>query len=58
MPDIFGTKEGIAALGEFIENSGAFTRSGEVRSPRLAPEMEEEEEREWWEEEDESDEPG
>ncbi len=47
------------ALGEFIESSGAFTCSGEMRGPKLAPEMEEEEEREWWEEEDESeDEPG
>ncbi|KAK0212341.1 hypothetical protein DFS33DRAFT_1247902, partial [Desarmillaria ectypa] len=56
LPDILGTKEGIAALGEFIENSGAFTRSGETRSPRQALEIEEEEEREWWEEEE--DEPG
>ncbi|KAK0203621.1 RnaseH domain, transposon factor [Desarmillaria ectypa] len=44
LSDILGTKEGIAALGEFIEKSGAFTRSGEMRSPGQAPEMEEEEE--------------
>ncbi|KAF9441851.1 hypothetical protein P691DRAFT_628680, partial [Macrolepiota fuliginosa MF-IS2] len=28
LPDILGTKAGISALAEFLEKSGAFTKSG------------------------------
>ncbi|KAF8583294.1 hypothetical protein K439DRAFT_1348946, partial [Ramaria rubella] len=44
IPDILGTKEGITALAEFIEASGAFTKTGEPPKPleeednRAAPE--------------------
>ncbi len=48
---MLGTKEGIEALSQFIEDSGAFTRSGEPRVPRVAPEFREDE-GEWWEDEE------
>jgi len=28
MPDILGTKQGIAALSKFLKRSGAFTKNG------------------------------
>ncbi|PBL04348.1 hypothetical protein ARMGADRAFT_910341, partial [Armillaria gallica] len=37
LPDIPSTMEGIEALSQFIEVSGAFTRSGEQRVSRTAP---------------------
>ncbi|KAG7447139.1 uncharacterized protein BT62DRAFT_1004717, partial [Guyanagaster necrorhizus] len=52
LPDILGTKEGITALSEFMENTGAFTRTGQPQNEKLAPEPEEEEGGEWWEEEE------
>ncbi|KAJ7705620.1 hypothetical protein B0H16DRAFT_1312765 [Mycena metata] len=36
LPEILGTKEGIAALAEFLETSGAFTKSGK---PRRSPDL-------------------
>ena len=36
MPDILGTKQGIAALSKFLERSGAFTKSG-TGLPRWKP---------------------
>ncbi|PBK87302.1 hypothetical protein ARMGADRAFT_939233, partial [Armillaria gallica] len=52
LPDILlGTKEGIEALSQLIEDSGAFTRSGEPRVLRVAPEFREDE-GEWWEDEE------
>ncbi|KAG7445105.1 uncharacterized protein BT62DRAFT_210197 [Guyanagaster necrorhizus] len=42
LPDILGTKEEITALSKFMENTGAFTRMGQLRNERLAPEPEEE----------------
>ncbi|KAK0238412.1 hypothetical protein EDD85DRAFT_768559, partial [Armillaria nabsnona] len=51
LPDILSTKEGIEALGQFIEDSEAFTRSGEPRVPKVAPEFREDE-GEWWEDEE------
>ncbi|KAK0225284.1 hypothetical protein IW262DRAFT_1293732 [Armillaria fumosa] len=45
-------EDGITVLSEFIENSGAFTQSGEQRSGRPAPVPEEEIEREWWEDDE------
>ncbi|KAF8206201.1 hypothetical protein K438DRAFT_1714509 [Mycena galopus ATCC 62051] len=31
LPDILGTKEGVAALAKFLEESGAFTKTGKAR---------------------------
>ncbi|KAG7447207.1 uncharacterized protein BT62DRAFT_1004783 [Guyanagaster necrorhizus] len=50
LPDILGTKEGITALSQFMETTGAFTRTGQLRNERLAPEPEEE--GKWWEEDE------
>ena len=36
MPDILGTKQGIAALSKFLKRSGAFTKSG-TGLPRWKP---------------------
>jgi len=36
MPDILGTKQGIAALSKFLERSGTFTKSG-TGLPRWKP---------------------
>ena len=36
MPDILGTKQGIAALSKFLERSGVFTKSG-TGLPRWKP---------------------
>ncbi|KAJ6455077.1 hypothetical protein C8R47DRAFT_1328976 [Mycena vitilis] len=46
LPDILGTKEGIAALADFIEKSGAFTKTGAPRPARTIPTFEEEPEAE------------
>jgi hypothetical protein len=37
MPEILGTAEGIAALTEFLEKSGAFTKTGDPRRKRDLP---------------------
>jgi len=36
MPDILGTKQGIAALSKFLERSGTFTKNG-TGLPRWNP---------------------
>ena len=42
MPEILGTEKGIEALAEFLEKSGAFTKTGRKLRPRSAPKWEEE----------------
>jgi hypothetical protein len=42
LPEILGTKKGIAALSEFIRKSGAFTRSGQPPTPVQPPNFENE----------------
>lgn len=42
IPEILGTKDGIYALAEFLEESGAFTRTGNVFEKRKTPKWEEE----------------
>ncbi|KAJ7581413.1 hypothetical protein C8J56DRAFT_794152, partial [Mycena floridula] len=42
LPTIMGTKKGILALAEFIEKSGAFTKTGKPRKDRDMPTLEEE----------------
>ncbi|KAF7343444.1 putative RNA-directed DNA polymerase from transposon BS [Mycena venus] len=37
LPEILGTKDGIAALAKFLEESGAFTKTGTPRSPQETP---------------------
>ncbi|TDL29573.1 hypothetical protein BD410DRAFT_780020 [Rickenella mellea] len=38
IPTILGTKKGIAALSDFLQDSGAFTKTGYPRAPRKPPE--------------------
>ncbi|TDL23410.1 hypothetical protein BD410DRAFT_787235 [Rickenella mellea] len=38
IPTILGTKKGIAALSDFLQESGAFTKTGYPRAPRKPPE--------------------
>ncbi|KAJ3805423.1 hypothetical protein F5876DRAFT_51852, partial [Lentinula aff. lateritia] len=56
MGEILGTEEGIKALAEFIEKSGAFEKTGqlapEIREPRLEDAMFEGGNEVGWEEED------
>lgn len=40
LPDILGTTEGVEALAKFLKKSGAFTKTGEPRTSRSAPTME------------------
>ncbi|KAJ7608049.1 hypothetical protein DFH06DRAFT_1018190, partial [Mycena polygramma] len=42
LPDILGTKEGIAALADFIEKSGAFTKTGAPRPAHTIPSFDDE----------------
>ncbi|KAJ7016215.1 hypothetical protein C8F04DRAFT_982495 [Mycena alexandri] len=42
LPEILGTKKGIAALAEFLESSGAFTKTGKPRQPPKLPSVEDE----------------
>ncbi|KAJ3861090.1 hypothetical protein EV359DRAFT_18096, partial [Lentinula novae-zelandiae] len=35
LPDILGTKEGIEALTEFLDQSGAFTKTGTHRTTNI-----------------------
>lgn len=42
LSDILGTMQGIKALTKFLGKSGAFSRSGEGRTPREAPVFEDE----------------
>ena len=42
LPEILGTKKGIAALSEFLIASGAFTRTGTTPTPAKAPNFEDE----------------
>ncbi|KAJ7618981.1 hypothetical protein DFH06DRAFT_83408 [Mycena polygramma] len=42
LPEILGTKEGISALAEFLEKSGAFTKTGEPRRERTIPSFDDE----------------
>ncbi|KAJ7670673.1 hypothetical protein DFH06DRAFT_980915 [Mycena polygramma] len=42
LPDILGTKNGIAALADFIEKSGAFTKTGTPRPIRTIPSFDDE----------------
>ena len=42
LPEILGTKEGITALAEFIQKSGAFTRNGQPPNPPQTPNFENE----------------
>ncbi|KAJ3871286.1 hypothetical protein F5051DRAFT_315518, partial [Lentinula edodes] len=54
MGEILGTEEGIEALAEFIEKSGAFKKTGqltsEIREPRPEDAMVEKGNQEDWEE--------
>ncbi|KAJ3735324.1 hypothetical protein DFJ43DRAFT_983626, partial [Lentinula guzmanii] len=38
LADILGTKEGVEALSEFVEISGAFTKTGQPRKQHETPE--------------------
>jgi hypothetical protein len=42
VPEILGTKEGISALAEFLDVSGAFTKTGEPRQTKDLPRYEDE----------------
>jgi hypothetical protein len=42
LPEILGTRDGIRALSEFLEKSGAFTKTGEIRRTYTLPIFEEE----------------
>jgi hypothetical protein len=42
LPKILGTKEGIAALAEFLEKSGVFSKTGWLCQPRALPSFEDE----------------
>ncbi|KAF7350488.1 RnaseH domain transposon factor [Mycena venus] len=42
LPEILGTKDGIAALAKFLEESGAFTKTGTPRRPQETPSFEDE----------------
>jgi len=42
LPEILGTKEGIEALAEFIRKSGAFSKTGTLRTEKQPPLLEEE----------------
>ncbi|KAJ7181309.1 hypothetical protein C8R43DRAFT_869511, partial [Mycena crocata] len=42
VPEILGTKEGIVALAEFLEKSGAFTKTGRPRAKAEMPAFEDE----------------
>ncbi|KII90005.1 hypothetical protein PLICRDRAFT_74067, partial [Plicaturopsis crispa FD-325 SS-3] len=42
LPEILGTEEGIEALAEWMEKSGAFTKTGEPRTKWEKPVWEEE----------------
>lgn len=42
LPEILGSEDGITALAEFIESSGAFTRNGEVYQKKPTPRPEDE----------------
>ncbi|KAH9948885.1 hypothetical protein B0H21DRAFT_660920, partial [Amylocystis lapponica] len=42
LPTILGTVEGIAALGTFLHESGAFTKTGEKRAQRARARWEDE----------------
>jgi hypothetical protein len=37
IPDILGTEKGLTALSRFIENTGAFTKTGGPRAEPLPP---------------------
>ncbi|KAJ7471919.1 hypothetical protein FB451DRAFT_1251417 [Mycena latifolia] len=47
LPEILGTKEGITALAEFLDKSGAFTKTGEPRCQPSLPTYEDELEPDW-----------
>ncbi|KII85959.1 hypothetical protein PLICRDRAFT_72046, partial [Plicaturopsis crispa FD-325 SS-3] len=42
LPDILGTDEGILALAQFLEKSGAFTKTGNPRETKTVPLLEDE----------------
>ncbi|KAF7980442.1 hypothetical protein HWV62_38290 [Athelia sp. TMB] len=42
LPEILGTKKGIEALNEFLEKSGAFTKTGTPRTTPSLPNPEDE----------------
>ncbi|KAJ7833953.1 hypothetical protein B0H14DRAFT_2364015, partial [Mycena olivaceomarginata] len=42
LPEILGTKDGIAALAKFLEESGAFTKSGLPRRQLELPSFDDE----------------
>lgn len=42
LSEILGTKEGIAALADFLKATGAFTKTGNPRQAAVAPEYDEE----------------
>ncbi|KAF8180513.1 hypothetical protein K438DRAFT_1976703 [Mycena galopus ATCC 62051] len=42
LPELLGTKEGISALAKFLEQSGAFTKTGKPRREEPLPTLEEE----------------
>ncbi|KZT71019.1 hypothetical protein DAEQUDRAFT_683813, partial [Daedalea quercina L-15889] len=41
LPTVLGTEDGIAALAQFLEKSGAFTKTGEPRETNQEAEVEE-----------------
>lgn len=47
LPTILGTKEGVEALATFLENSGAFTKTGEERKTYTQPTWDKEREVTW-----------
>jgi len=40
LPELLGTPKGIAALAEFLQDSGAFTFTGEKYTPQNTPSFE------------------
>ncbi|KAJ6528059.1 hypothetical protein B0H19DRAFT_969320 [Mycena capillaripes] len=56
LPEILGTREGIAALAKFLEESGAFTKTGKPRHEVSIPSFDDEPDPE--ESDDESDDGG
>lgn len=42
IPEILGIREGIAVLSAFIQKSGAFSKTGELRAPPTTPLLEDE----------------
>ncbi|KAJ6453146.1 hypothetical protein C8R45DRAFT_847281, partial [Mycena sanguinolenta] len=42
LPELLGTKEGIAATAKFLEESGAFTKTGRLRYDKPLPTFDDE----------------